>query len=106
MSNAARENGLVVPDYATKPVTFLQEVVLNALSFVDRGANSQRWLIFKSEDGAGTDSLHEVTELIKSYDPTKSDSWETAFIVVAEPGVVDKQRDMWGPDEIRRAAHQ
>lgn len=108
MSSAATNaDGLVVPDYGSKPITTLMDVVLKAISFVDVAANGNRWLIFKSEDGIGSsDDLSELTALIKSYDPTADDDWEVAFTVMAEPNVVDKQRDMWTEEEIRKAAHQ
>lgn len=106
MSSAATNAaGLHQPDYATKPVTFLRDVILRAISFVDTAANGQKWLIMKSEDGIGNE-LGTSTALIKAYDPVASDDWEVAYTIMAEPGVVDLQRDVWTEDEIRKAAHQ
>ncbi len=106
MSSAATNDaGLLQPDYSAKPVTFLKDVILKAISFVDTAANGHKWLLCKSEDGMGGE-LGTATALIKAYDPAASDNWEVAYTVMAEVGVVDLQRDVWTEDEIRKAAHQ
>ncbi len=106
MSNAATDTGLVQPDYNTKPITALVDVVLKAISFVNKGANGKRFFLFKNEDGLGnSDELSGYSPLIKQYNPASND-WEVAYCVIAEPNVVDKQKDVWTEDEIRKSAHE
>lgn len=103
---AVNAGGLIQPDYDAKGVTLLKDVLLKAISFVDKAANGNRWLLFKSEEGIGnSDELGGYSKLIKAYDPTADDSWETAYVVIAEPNVVDKQKDVWLEEDIRKAAH-
>lgn len=103
---------LVQPDYASKPVTELRDVVIKAISFVNKGANGKRFFMFKHETGIGvSDEIEGYSPLIKrdTNQPhegeTKSPSgdWEVAYCVIAEPNEVDRQKDFWSEDEIRKA---
>lgn len=106
-SNTIFEGEPAQPDYATKPVTALRNVMLKAISFVNKGANGKRFFLFKNEEGTGTiedDNLVEYSALIKKHNPFGKD-WEVAYCVIAEPNEVDKQRDIWEQDEIEKACN-
>lgn len=108
-----------VPDYNTKPITLLKNPVVNAISLVNKGANKKRFFLFKSEDSpvdhAGfhilengdveedPHGLNKVLPLIKAG-PT-DDEWSVVYCVVAVPGEVDHQKDVWTEEVIRDAAH-
>lgn len=91
----------------------LSDVDPRALSLVDKGANAKRFFLLKAEaEGTDRDAFELPTRLVKSAD------WKAAYIVVAEPGHMEKagmsyrpgQRDVldrWASEEeIRKAAHR
>lgn len=98
------EHTLVQPDYATKGVTYLKSAVIKAVSFVRKGANGERWLLYKSADELGDPTLSFPTPLIKRHVPEDQKGvWREAFLRVAVPGVADLQQDVWTDEEIAKA---
>lgn len=109
MTSVGSDNsGPTEPDYENKGVTLLKNVVIRAISFVNRGANGKRFFLFKSEDGTGTpedDTSLGYTELIKNYNPF-TNTWDVAYCVIAEPGELDSQKDVWSVEEIEKACNR
>ena len=119
MGTEATTSQLIAPDYNTKPVTFLRNPVVSAISLVNKGANKKRFFLFKSEDGPidhegfyvdahgdvtdDPNDLNKVVPLLKAG--PAEDVWKAAYCVVAVPGEEDAQKDVWAEAEIRDAAH-
>ena len=111
---------LIAPDYNTKPITFLKNPVVNAISLHNKGANKKRFFLFKSEDSPvdhvsfiidangnaveNPDDLDKVMPLLKAG--PAEDMWKAAYCIVAVPGEEDFQRDVWQKPEIQDAAHE
>lgn len=120
MGNATTPE-LFVPDYNSKPVTRLRNPVVNAISLVNKGANKKRFFLFKSEDSpvdyddghlyideAGSvapdpNDIDKVLPLLKAG--PSDDEWKVVYCVVAIPGDIDAQKDVWEEDDIRDSAH-
>ena len=109
---------LFTPDYGSKPVTLLKGPVVSAISLVNKGANKKRFFLFKNEDGpidehgfyldehgdmTDPDDFNKVLPLIKAG--PSSDEWSAVYCVVAVPGEVDAQKDVWDEETIRKSAH-
>jgi len=109
---------LFTPDYGSKPVTLLKGPVVSAISLVNKGANKKRFFLFKSEDSpidnhgfyldeqgnfSDPDDFNKVLPLIKAG--PANDAWSTVYCVVAVPGEVDAQKDVWDEATIRDSAH-
>lgn len=110
---------LFTPDYTTKPVTLLKGPVVSAISLVNKGANKKRFFLFKSEDGPIDNHGFYIDELGNASDPDEfskvlplikagptNDEWKTVYCVVAVPGEVDAQKDVWDSETIRSSAHE
>ena len=110
---------LFTPDYGTKPVTLLKGPVVSAISLVNKGANKKRFFLFKSEDGPvdthgfyldtngemyDPDDFSKTLSLIKAG--PADDQWQAVYCVVAVPGEVDAQKDVWDEATIRDSAHE
>lgn len=106
-----------------KGVTLLKDAQINAISLVNRGANNKRFFLFKRADNfideLGTlltsdnaeietdDSLgvDKILPILKGTDLNANGDWKTVYCVVAVPGEVDQQEDVWPEDEIIKSAH-
>lgn len=110
---------LFTPDYHSKPITLLKGPIVSAISLVNKGANKKRFFLFKSEDGPvdnhgfyidSEGNLSDPAELNKFLPLIKAgpadDAWKTVYCVVAVPGEVDAQKDVWDADTIRDSAHE
>lgn len=116
---ASATSHLIQPDYKRKPVTLLKNPIVQAISLVKAGANQKRFFLFKSEDGPydhegfyidedgnavnGPNDVNKVLPLIKAGPP--DDEWKAVYCVVAVPGEIDAQKDVWDADTIRDTAH-
>jgi hypothetical protein len=94
----------------------LSDVNVAAVSLVTKGANRNRFLLFKSGDQDADESNADLrtSTIIKASPPGGGDGWSAAYVVVAapdteeDPGMFGDQDtvDVWAdPDEIRKAAH-
>lgn len=100
-----------------KGVTILKDARIDAISLVDRGANNHRFFLFKRAtdfvDIDGNlihveDSEENVDKILPLFkgDTDESGNWRTAYCVVAVPGEVDQQEDVWPQEEVRKSAHE
>lgn len=103
--------------------SYLKDAHINAISLVDRGANNKRFFLFKRADHfidefgnlTFTDSVEEtdlddeavdkILPIVKGTDVDADGNWTTVYCVVAVPGEVDQQKDIWLDDEIKKSAH-
>ena len=93
--------------------TILKDANIAAISLVDRGANLKKIFLFKRADDAAEQNVeHDAAEelregllqpIIKAGGP--GDEWSTIYCLVAVPGEVDQQGDIWEADEIEKSAH-
>lgn len=100
-----------------KGVTILKDARIDAISLVDRGANNHRFFLFKRAtdfvdiDGnlihveQSEENVDKILPLFKG-DTDESGNWRTAYCVVAVPGEVDQQEDVWPQEEVRKSAHE
>lgn len=100
-----------------KGVTILKDARIDAISLVDRGANNHKFFLFKRAtdfvdiDGQlihVEDSEENVDKILPLFkgDTDENGNWRTAYCVVAVPGEVDQQEDVWPLEEIRKSAHE
>jgi hypothetical protein len=94
----------------------LKDANIAAISLVDRGANLKKIFLFKRADDApgqvpvaSAPAADERVEMgllqpiIKAG--AQGDEWSTIYCLVAVPGEVDQQGDVWQEDEIQKSAH-
>lgn len=93
--------------------TVLKDAKITAISLVDRGANGRRFFLYKRHEEDHTEAVEGdqefdfsmVLPIIKGFTTPAKDTWEVAYCVVAVPGEVDLQGDVWTQEEIRKACH-
>lgn len=114
MTNAA-------PDYQQKPITLLKDASIEAISLVDKGANGHSFFLFKraanfvDPDGhmhfehPASEAVVKQAPFIVADEETGKDGkkkmWKAVYCVVAVPGEVDIQKDVWDEHGIEDAAH-
>lgn len=103
------------PNYKDKRVTLLKDARVDAISLVDVGANNQEFFLLKRAtnfiDEYG--SLHHSDTSVNNVDKVLplikgggvQDEWKVAYAIVAVPGEIDQQKDVWDEQGIRRSAH-
>lgn len=107
------------PDYQQKPVTLLKDASIEAISLVDKGANGHSFFLFKRasnfvDPDGHMHFEHPASEAVVKQSPflvggetdkNGKKNWKVAYSVVAVPGEVDIQKDVWDEEGIREAAH-
>lgn len=99
----------------------LKDANIAAISLVDKGANLKKIFLFKRADdadeqtpapavaaapaeGVSVQIDMEPQPIIKAG--AEGDEWSTIYCLVAVPGEVDQQGDVWQEDEIVKSAHE